>query len=133
MKIRLKNLKYKNDYFSDNPEAEKLLQLNSSTGLLTLRKPENEDKSKPENFASLFGTKPRELVISIRVSDSGNPPHQSELPVHLQILGQPGQEGAPPFSRVPQFGQLHFLFAVAEDAPVGFLLGQLQIKNGKSF
>lgn len=112
-----------------NTEAEKLLQLNSSTGVLTVR---------DNNKKLIFPENQEQLDFSIRVSDTANPPHQSTLPVHIQLLPKP-DDGATAialpalFNRVPQFAQLHNLFAVSEDAPVGHRLGHLQIKNENAF
>lgn len=69
------------------------------------------------------------IEFSVRVADTGNPPHKSEMPIRIRFLPKLAS-GPPPFSRVPQFGQLKYLFAVTEDAPVGHFIGQLQIRNG---
>ena len=90
--------------------AAKYLEIDSQTGYLTLKQPFTDWKPLPS-----------EMEFSIRVSDSGNPPHSSQISMKIKVVDVP--------LVVPQFTRLHYLFAISEDAAIGKVIGQLQAEE----
>ncbi|GMR42111.1 hypothetical protein PMAYCL1PPCAC_12306, partial [Pristionchus mayeri] len=58
------------------------------------------------------------LSLLVRVTDGGNPPHSTSVPVTLHVLSS----DVP----IPRFANSIYRFNVAEDASVGFLVGRVQ-------
>lgn len=59
-----------------------------------------------------------QMSLFIRVTDSANPPHQSEASVILNVI--------PADVHLPRFSSRHYLFSVSEDVAVGTTVGRLQ-------
>ena len=89
-------------------ELTRHLALDARSGILTLRAPLS---------AEFVG---RQLEGAIVVSDRRNPPQQQRRALRLHVV-----DGS-----VPEFSRLHYLFAVAEDAAQGRIVGQLTLKGG---
>uniref|UniRef100_A0A914HYR1 Uncharacterized protein n=1 Tax=Globodera rostochiensis TaxID=31243 RepID=A0A914HYR1_GLORO len=103
-----------------NSEAEHLFHLNSTTGVLSLGKIDKKFTTDEQQQ--------RTVSFAIQASDTGNPPHKSEIALQIRIL-LPSSK-APPFSRAPRFSQLRHSFALPEDTPPTQFLGQLRVDNG---
>ncbi|EJD75084.1 cadherin domain-containing protein [Loa loa] len=89
----------------DNGELRsKYFAIHPKQGLISVKEPLND----------LVG---EQLSLFIRVTDSANPPHQSETSVTLNIS---------PIVHLPKFSTHHFLFSVPEDASIGTVVGHLQ-------
>lgn len=98
---------------SNSINPYKLFDIHSTQGFITLKKNSNESRiesSMIENW--------KQISFLVRVSDSGNPPHQSEILFNVRFI-----ENA---LFIPQFSQLHYLFAISEDASIGKVIGTLQ-------
>ncbi len=61
------------------------------------------------------------LSFFVRATDSGNPPHQTEVSVELHLLPPPES------SSIPRFSHNHYSFSIAEDAAIGTVIGRLQL------
>lgn len=94
---------------SNGVNLQKIFNIHSTQGLITIKK--NLNESGLENLST------NQISFLIRVSDSGNPPHQSEIPFNVHFIKN---------GFVPQFSQLHYLFAIYENASIGTIIGTLQ-------
>ncbi|KAI1730641.1 cadherin domain-containing protein [Ditylenchus destructor] len=96
-------------------DPTKTFDIHPTQGYVTLKKRPTQIDSKLQKDSE------QQLTFSIRVSDSGNPPHQNTIPFTMQLISSGNPLNVP-----PQFSQLHYLFAISEDAPKGKVIGQLQ-------
>lgn len=96
-------------------DPTKIFDIHPTQGYVTLKKRSTQIDSKLQKDPE------QQLTFSIRVSDSGNPPHQNTIPFTMQLISSGNPLNVP-----PQFSQLHYLYAISEDAPGGKVLGQLQ-------
>lgn len=101
---------------SNNEEsatALKFFEIHSSQGYITLKQyPFN-------NLTPSTTSSTTKLDFKIRVSDSGNPPHQTQIPLIIKLIWTPT-------IHVPRFSQMHYLFAAPENMSVGKLVGNLK-------
>lgn len=91
----------------------KLFDVHPTQGYITLKRNSNES-----GIENVIASNRKQISFLIRVSDSGNPPHQSEVSINVRFV-----ENA---LFIPRFSQLHYLFAISEDSSIGKIIGSLQ-------
>uniref|UniRef100_A0AAF5PQC7 Cadherin domain-containing protein n=2 Tax=Wuchereria bancrofti TaxID=6293 RepID=A0AAF5PQC7_WUCBA len=84
--------------------CSKYFTIHPKQGLISVKEPLND----------LVG---EQISLFVRVTDSADPPHQSEISVILNVS---------PIVHLPKFSTHHFLFSVSEDVPIGTVVGRLQ-------
>lgn len=102
-----KNDEIEYSLISSKSNILKYLDIDSQNGYITVKKSFTDLKQLPET-----------MEFFVRASDSGNPPHWSQIPMQMKILDVPNV--------VPQFSRLHYTFAISEDSQNGKAIGQLQ-------
>lgn len=97
----------------ESASALKFFEIHPTQGFIFLKQyPFNSLTPSTTSTTSTFD-------FRIRVSDSGNPPHQAQISLIIHLIWTPTIQ-------VPHFSQLHYLFAIDENTPVGKLIGHLK-------
>uniref|UniRef100_A0A0M3IME1 Cadherin domain protein n=1 Tax=Ascaris lumbricoides TaxID=6252 RepID=A0A0M3IME1_ASCLU len=89
----------------DGSAYSNYVKVHPKQGIVSLQKPVRE----------LVGER---ITLFVRATDLANPPHQSEARVIIAV--QPNNVS------LPHFSNHHYLFTVAEDAPIGTVIGRVQ-------